>query len=56
MGEEAITKTGLSDEELQHITEKIALATKYYYKQAELLELDEASITSGINKEEIGRV
>lgn len=52
MGEEAIAKTGLSDEQLQHITEKVLLATKYYCKQAELLEIDEESITSGINKED----
>ena len=52
IGSEAIAKTQLTDNEIQSITEKIALATKYYREQIAAATIDEEAIRGTINKSE----
>lgn len=50
IGSDAMTKTQLTDDEIQSITEKIALATKYYREQIAAASIDEGAIKGSIDK------
>ena len=50
IGNDAITKTQLTDDQIQTITEKIALATKYYREQIAAATIDEEAVRETINK------
>ena len=52
IGDKAISLTQLSDEKLQAITEKVALATKYYNDHISKIEIDEKAIRATLNKED----
>lgn len=52
IGDEAIKLTQLSSKQLEEISEKVALATKYYNDRIAKLQVDEEAIRSTINKED----